>query len=73
MILVVNIIFIVYSFYMVKKETKPLNMNIDKVLLERVDKYRFRRMFASRSEAIEFLLDHALKANPERLETSTKS
>ena len=41
-------------------------MNISEALLERVDKYRFKRMFASRSEAIEFLLDHALKANPER-------
>ena len=44
----------------------PLNMNIDPELLARVEKYRFRRMFASRSEAIEFLLDAALKLNPER-------
>ena len=46
--------------------TKPLNMNIDAVLLDRVDKYRFKRMFPSRSEAIEFLLDVALRINPER-------
>ena len=51
---------------MVKRATKPLNMNIDAALLERVEKYRFKRMFATRSEAIEFLLDTALKANPER-------
>ena len=53
---------------MAKKETKPLNMNIDKALLDRIEKYRFKRMFASRSEAIEFLLEHALKANPDRPE-----
>ena len=41
-------------------------MNIDKVLLERIDKYRFKRMFASRSEAIEVLLETGLKANPEK-------
>ena len=41
-------------------------MNIHAVLLDRVDKYRFKRMFPTRSEAIEFLLDVALKINPER-------
>ncbi len=46
--------------------TKPLNMNISADLLERVDKYRFKRMFQSRSEAIEFLLEAALKLNPDR-------
>ena len=52
---------------MAKTGTKPLNMNIHAVLLDRVDKYRFKRMFPTRSEAIEFLLDVALKINPERL------
>jgi metal-responsive CopG/Arc/MetJ family transcriptional regulator len=51
---------------MAPDQKKALNMNISEALLERVDKYRFKRMFASRSEAIEFLLDHALKANPDR-------
>ena len=46
------------------KDTKPLNMNINKALLERIEKYRFKRMFQSRSEAIEFLLEQALKQNP---------
>ena len=46
--------------------TKVLNMNIDKGLLERVERYRFRQMFPTQSEAIEFLLQHALKANPAR-------
>jgi metal-responsive CopG/Arc/MetJ family transcriptional regulator len=41
-------------------------MNISQDLLERVEKYRFKRMFESRSEAIEFLLEAALKINPER-------
>jgi metal-responsive CopG/Arc/MetJ family transcriptional regulator len=49
-----------------KTGTKPLSMNINGVLLDRVDKYRFKRMFRTRSEAIEFLLDFALKINPER-------
>lgn len=51
---------------MAKKETKPLNMNIDAALLEQVEKFRFKQMFASRSEAIEFLLGVALKSNPKR-------
>jgi metal-responsive CopG/Arc/MetJ family transcriptional regulator len=49
-----------------------LNMNIDPELLTRIDKYRFKRMFAARSEAIEFLLEYALKANPERPESASK-
>jgi metal-responsive CopG/Arc/MetJ family transcriptional regulator len=49
-----------------KLGTKSLNMNIKASLLDRVDEYRFRRMFPSRSEAIEFLLDVALKINPDR-------
>jgi metal-responsive CopG/Arc/MetJ family transcriptional regulator len=63
---IVNRIFLGYTVNMANKETKPLNMNIDKALLERVDKFRFKQMFASRSQAIEFLLDVALKANPQR-------
>lgn len=51
------------------KGKKALNLNIDPDLLARVDKYRFKRMFATRTEAIENLLDHALKSNPERTET----
>jgi len=42
-------------------------MNIDPERLAKVDKYRFRRICATRSEAIEFLLEAALKLNPERL------
>jgi hypothetical protein len=56
----------VYSIYMPAKGKIPLNMNIAPELLARIDKYRFKRMFATRTEAIEFLLDAALKANPER-------
>jgi hypothetical protein len=44
----------------------PLNINMDPALLERIDKYRFKRMFATRTLAIEFLLDAALKLNLER-------
>ena len=48
------------------KGKKQLNMNMDPELLARIDRFRFKRMFATRSEAIEFLLEYALKANPER-------
>jgi metal-responsive CopG/Arc/MetJ family transcriptional regulator len=49
-----------------KAGTKALNMNINAALLDRVDRFRFKRMFSTRSEAVEFLLDTALKINPER-------
>lgn len=48
------------------KGKTPLNLNIDPDLLARIDKFRFKRMFATRTEAIEFLLEAALKLNPER-------
>jgi hypothetical protein len=51
---------------MPKRPTKPLNMNIREDLLDRIDKYRFKRMFETKTEAIEFLLEAALKLNPER-------
>jgi metal-responsive CopG/Arc/MetJ family transcriptional regulator len=57
---------------MAKRDAKPLNMNIDADLLERIEKYRFKRMFASRSEAIEFLLEAGLKLNPERSKDAAK-
>lgn len=41
-------------------------MNIDPDLLARIDKYRFKRMFATRTEAMEALLEAGLKANPEK-------
>ena len=50
---------------MAAKGKTPLNLNIDPELLARVDKYPHRRMFATRTEAIETLLDAGLKANPE--------
>jgi hypothetical protein len=56
----------VYSVYMPAKGKTALNLNIDPELLARIDKYRFKRMFASRTEAIEFLLEAALKMNPDR-------
>lgn len=57
---------------MAKIGTKPLNMNIGADLLDRIDKYRFKRMFASRTEAIEFLLEAALKLNPSPPKTKPK-
>jgi hypothetical protein len=54
------------------KGKTPLTLNIDPDLLARIDKYRFRRMFPTRTEAIEFLLDAGLKLNPERTEPAPK-
>jgi metal-responsive CopG/Arc/MetJ family transcriptional regulator len=51
---------------MAAKGKMPLNLNVDPDLLARIDKYRFKRMFATRSEAIMFLIEAALKLNPER-------
>lgn len=63
----VNTIITAYCEYTAsKRETQVLHMNIDTALLERVDKYRFKKMFATRSEAIEFPLEAALELNPER-------
>lgn len=64
--LIVNTVYIVYASYMGAKGKSALNMNIAPDLLARIDKYRFKRMFATRSEAIEFLLEAALKLNPDR-------
>jgi metal-responsive CopG/Arc/MetJ family transcriptional regulator len=57
---------------MAPDQKKALNMNISEALLDRVDKYRFKQMFASRSEAIEFLLDAALKVDPQRKPATEK-
>ena len=54
------------------KGKTPLNMNIDPELLAKIEKYRFKRMFATRSEAIEFLLEAALKLNPDREKPAVK-
>ena len=53
------------------KDTKQLNMNLSSDLWEQIDRYRFQQMFPSRTEAIEFLLRHALKQKPRR-ETSAE-
>ncbi len=39
-----------------------LHMLIDPVLLKRVDDFRFKARFATRTEAVRWLLDAALKA-----------
>ena len=41
-----------------------LNLNIDPELIARVDAFRFRRMFPTRTQAIEALLNAGLKVNP---------
>ena len=49
---------------MAQNTTKPLHMNIDSDLLERIEKYRFKREFSTRTRAMEFLLESALKLDP---------
>jgi metal-responsive CopG/Arc/MetJ family transcriptional regulator len=51
---------------MAAKGKTSINMNIDPDLLARIDKYRFKRMFPTRTEAIETLLEAGLRANPEK-------
>jgi metal-responsive CopG/Arc/MetJ family transcriptional regulator len=48
------------------KGKTPLNLNVDPDLLARIDTYRHKQMFATRTEAIEALLEAGLKANPKR-------
>ena len=55
------------------KGKAALNMNIDPDLLGRIEKYRHKRMFATRTEAIEFLLESALKLNPEPVKSKAKA
>lgn len=58
-----------YSVYpkpMPAKGKTALSLNLNPDLLARIDKFRFKRMFPTRTEAIEFLLDAALKLNPEK-------
>ena len=64
--LLVNTEQTVYAVYMPAKGKTPLNLNIAPDLLARVDKFRFKRMIATRTEAIELLLSAGLKANPEK-------
>ncbi len=55
-----------YTAAMKPKASKPLHIQLSTHIWDRLEKFRYRRMFATRTEAIEFLLDYALKANPER-------
>ena len=51
------------------KGKTPINLNLDPSLLKRVDDYRFEKRFDTRKDAIEFLLNYALSANPKRTVT----
>jgi len=43
---------------------QPIHMRIGKPLLERLDDFRVRHRFVSRTEAVRWLLDWALKQKP---------
>jgi len=49
-----------------KKGSRPVNLNLRIDIMERVEKFRFKQMFETKTEAIEFLLEHALNANLKR-------
>lgn len=52
--------------FMPKSPSKPLlTLVIDRLLLRRIDDYRFAHRFASRAAAIKWLLTWALDQNPE--------
>jgi metal-responsive CopG/Arc/MetJ family transcriptional regulator len=55
-----------YTDEMKKKNGKILTLNLDERICQKVDKFRYRREFPSRTQAIEFLLDYALAKNPVR-------
>jgi hypothetical protein len=59
-----------YTSAMKPKASKALHIKLSMQIWDRLEKFRFRRMFATRTEAIEFLLDYALKANPQREQSS---
>ncbi len=48
------------------EDKQILNLALQGKLLERIDEYRFKRKFNTRSEAIRYLLEYALKQNPDR-------
>ena len=48
-----------------------LNFVADSALIERIDDWRFRHHFPARAEAIRWLLDWALKKNPDPKESRT--
>jgi metal-responsive CopG/Arc/MetJ family transcriptional regulator len=45
-----------------ENEAQMIHMLIDGALLKRVDDFRFKARFATRTEAVRWLLDAALKA-----------
>lgn|SRR5208283_1704682 len=47
---------------MPRNGARALNMNVDQKLLTRIEKYRFKQMFPTRTEAIEALLEAGLGA-----------
>ncbi len=52
-----------------EKERQPVHMLFEKPLLKRLDDFRFKNRFESRSDAIKWLLDWALSQKPARPET----
>ncbi len=41
-----------------------LHIPISKELMEKIDNYRFDKRFSTKSDAVRFLLEYAIKQNP---------
>jgi hypothetical protein len=62
----VNSKYLEYTGRMAAKGRVPVNLNFDPTLLERIDKFRHKQMYATRSEAVFALIEAGLKVNPEK-------
>lgn len=56
---------IVVSGVRMPADTQMITTNMERELLARVDDFRFGKRFKSRAAAMKYLMDFALKANPE--------
>jgi len=50
---------------MAEKDKQFLSIEVERELLDRIDSYRFARKFYTRAEAVRYLLDYALKKDPD--------
>jgi hypothetical protein len=54
----------IYSMLKMAHEKQPVHMLFEKPLLKRLDDFRFKHRFESRTDAIKWLLDWALNQRP---------
>jgi len=54
----------IYSKAQMAEEKQPVHMLFEKSLLKRLDDFKFKHRFDSRTDVIRWLLEWALKQNP---------